>query len=548
LAAVVALATGCSSVSSKSGTAANGDSAPVSDWPAEKVTSAHAHFSAAVVHEVSRNQEAALREYYLAALNDPENESLVLDVSRRLLQAKQSDKALEVLKLAASRKSATGAIYARLSLVYAEMGKADLSAQAGRAAIAKAPGSLVGYQNLYVSYVRAKKPKEALGVLDQAARQPHPDPEFFISLSELYANLGLQFPAWRTNANARALAVLNSAAKLKPASVPVCLKLADGFSLMGDQARAAQIYSEVIEKLADLPQVRDRVRAKLADIYLRSEDHTNAVKQLEAIIKENPSDAQATFFLGAIAYQDRKYPEAVDFLRKAILLNPEFEPAYYDLAGAQIASDKPGDALATLDAARKRFAAGFVMEFWTAMAFTRQKAYGQAVQHLTAAEVIAKATETNRLTEAFYFQLGAAHERSGNITEAEKYFTKCLELAPNAPEAMNYLGFMWAEHGTNLVRARGLIEKALRAEPKNGAYLDSMGWVLFKMNQPKAALPWMLKAVAALPEPDATVLDHLGDVYAALDQPAKAREAWAKSVELEANEEVRKKLGSPPGS
>ncbi len=180
----------------------------------------------------------------------------------------------------------------------------------------------------------------------------------------------------------------------------------------------------------------------------------------------------------------------------------------------------------------------------TGMAFTREKAYAEAIQHFTNAEVIAKATDPKRLNQVFYFQLAAAYERKKDYEQSEKYFDKCLELAPDFAEALNYLGYMWAERGVKLEKARELIEKAVKLEPKNAAYLDSLGWVLFKQNQPDVALENILKATELLEEPDATVYDHLGDIYAALKQPEKAREAWRKSISLEANEEVRKKVES----
>jgi Flp pilus assembly protein TadD len=66
--------------------------------------------------------------------------------------------------------------------------------------------------------------------------------------------------------------------------------------------------------------------------------------------------------------------------------------------------------------------------------------------------------------------------------------------------------------------------------------------VLFKLDQPKEALPYALQAAELTEKPDATLYDHLGDIYAALKQPEQAREAWRKSVSVEPNEEVRKKL------
>ena len=92
-----------------------------------------------------------------------------------------------------------------------------------------------------------------------------------------------------------------------------------------------------------------------------------------------------------------------------------------------------------------------------------------------------------------------------------------------------------------------MIEKAVRLEPKNGAFLDSLGWVLFKQKQPEQALTWLLKAAEFTPEADATMLDHLGEVYMALHQPAKAIEAWKKSYSIDATPEVKKKLDTYSG-
>jgi len=223
-------------------------------------------------------------------------------------------------------------------------------------------------------------------------------------------------------------------------------------------------------------------------------------------------------------------------------LSPQLETAYYFLALAQIDLNQGVEALATLEKARRKFPQSFAMEFYTALAYSRQKSYNEALKHFVAAEVIAKVTDPSMLNEGFYFQLGAACERKGDYAGAEQYFQKSLQLAPDFSEAQNYLGYMWAEHGMKLDKARELIEKALKAEPKNAAYLDSMAWVLFKLNQPTEALPYALKAAELSEQPDATVCDHIGDIYAALKQLDKAREFWRKSLAVEPNEEIRKKL------
>ncbi|MGN6644846.1 MAG: tetratricopeptide repeat protein, partial [Verrucomicrobiota bacterium] len=508
---------------------------------------AHAHYGTALILEMRGETEPALAEFYEAAIRDLDNEALILEVSRRLLQGKQTEKALELVSRATERPKASGNLFARLGFIYFQSGQGDLAIRANRTAIKREPRSLVGYQNLFLIHVQNKNPQEALKVLDDAARVPNTSSEFLIGLSELYVSFSLQNPAQRDTARARGLAVLQRAAKSASTDLQLRLRLADGFNMLGQDQPAAEIYQDVLKQTPDVPMLRENIRAKLTDIYIRSRDHQRANEQLENLVRENPTDAQANYFLGSIAYSDTNYTKAVESFSKVILLDPEFEQAYYDLASAQLSSDQMADALATLEKAREKFPQKFFAEYLTGLAFSQKKDFTNAVNHFTAAEVIAQATDPKQLSDSFYFQIGSASERKGDYVQAEKYFEKCLELSPHLSEAQNYLGYMLAERGEQLERARSLIENALQAEPKNEAYLDSMGWVLFKLNRPKEALGYILESIKISPEEDATLYDHLGDVYSALDQPEKAQDAWRKSLSLEPNPSVVRKL-SPPSA
>jgi len=506
---------------------------------------AHAHYAAGVIHDLNDERELALAEFYKAAKESPDDEELTMEVSRRLIQNKQPDKALELVLAAAGRANASGAVFARLGLIYAQLGQNEKAIEANRTAMKKTPRAIAGYQNLFLNYLQNKQPEAALKVLEDAADQKDADAEFLIGLGELYATYALEFPRQREAIHAKGLKILNRIKDFKVPTPHLRLKLADGYYLFGDTEKATEIYLDLVKRAGDFPLLRDNVRSKLANIYLRARDRKRAAEQFEAIVRDDPSNAQAYYFLGSIASEENRWADAVENLRKTILFNSEFEPAYYDLAAAQIALGNTGDALATLDRARAKFAVSFVLEYLLAMAHNQQKSYADAVNHFTTAEVIAQATETNRLTYGFYFQVGVAFEHKGDRTQAVKYFEKCLQLSPDFAEALNYLGYMWAEKGENLEKAREMIARALKAEPKSAAYLDSMGWVLYKLNQPKEALDYILKAVAASEEPDATLYDHLGDIYATLKETDKAREAWRKSLSVEKNDAVQKKLDAP---
>lgn len=543
-----ALAAGCQSPPAHASKASVGDAsmdvarAGVADRPAEKIAQAHAHYAAAIVHDMNEETEAALDDYFKAASDDPRDEDLVLEVSRRFIQNKQFEKALELLSRAAAEPDTSGAVFARLGIVYGQLGKTDQAIVAGRTAIKRSPDALAGYQNLFVNYLQNKQQEEAIKVLDDAAKQQKVDADFLVGLSELYLSYATQVPSQKDKAHGKAATILGRAEKLNPSNASLRLRLAEAYNSLGNSDKAADLYLELLKKLPDLPMLRERIHAKLAGIYLRSSDHKRAVEQLEAIVRDDPTNPEAYYYLGYISYTEKKPGEAAEYFSKTIVLNPDFPDPYYQLALSQISLNKPDEALSTLDKARQKFAQNYTLELCTGLAYGRKKDYKQAVEHYTAAEVIAKATDPSRLDDQFYFQLGATYERLGEYTQAEQYFEKCLQLAPDSAEAQNYLGYMWAEHDLKLDKARELIEKAVKSEPKNAAYLDSLGWVLFKLQQPNEALGYTLKAVELSEEPDATLYDHLGDIYAALKQPEKARDAWTKSLAVEPNDQIRKKL------
>jgi tetratricopeptide (TPR) repeat protein len=363
-------------------------------------------------------------------------------------------------------------------------------------------------------------------------------------VGELYVTLGRTVPDQKEKCYARAITMLQRATKLNITEPRVKLRLADGLSIVGKADDAVRFYEELIKELpADSPQL-DPIHEKLANIYLQNHDIKKATEHFQAMVRDNPTDSQTYYALGSLAYDETNFLRASEYFANAILFNPDFDAAYYNLAYAQLGANRTTEALQTMERARRRFGQNFSTEYVSGIACSQQKDYTNALQHYTTAEIIGKNSDTNRLTDAFYFQMAAAYERTGDYAQAEKYFKDSLRLSPDSPETLNYLGYMWAEHGMKLDEARDYISKALKTAPKNAAYLDSMAWVLFQLHQPKPALDYALKAMQNSEEEDATLYDHLGDIYNALGQKDKARQAWNKSFSLETNDTVRKKIDS----
>jgi tetratricopeptide (TPR) repeat protein len=546
--ASLVLATGCRvSQSSRS----TGEASPEADSVIDRRAEAHAHYAQAVLLELDGRKNESLEEYQRAAQLDPGNEELVTQIARSWLIQKKPDRAIEILKLGAEQPGATAMMDVLLGTAYAQAGKADLAVQANRRAIQKAPKLLAGHQNLFAGYLQNGETDAALKVLDKAAGLRNPPPDYLIGLAELYASVAVAAPSEKTNVFAKSLALFDRAAALNPTNIHERIRLADGLNLVGESARAATMYQAILADYPQAPMLQENLRAKLTYIYLRGQDRKRALEQLEVLLRDDPLNVEAHYYAALIFTESDEPAKAEEHLRKVVVLNPKFEQAYYDLAMAQLRTDKTNEIITTLQTAQKKFGQNFISEFLFGLAEARREKWENAVKHFTSAEIIARASDTNRLTAVFYHQFGAALERKGDYSEAVKCLQKALELNPDFPDAANHLGYMWAERGENLERAHALIAVAVKAEPKNEAYLDSMAWVLFKLGKPRDALPFMQQAIGiaeAAKQPDATLYDHLGDIHFALGNRGEARKAWSAALKLKPDPEIEKKLAAELGN
>ena len=127
------------------------------------------------------------------------------------------------------------------------------------------------------------------------------------------------------------------------------------------------------------------------------------------------------------------------------------------------------------------------------------------------------------------YRLATLYADVGQRATAEDVLAEVLRIDPTHPGASNDLGFAWADAGRNLGQAESMIRTAVAAEPDNPAFLDSLGWVLYKRGKFADARP-LLERAAGSAAPDPAVLDHLGDTLYRLDRPADAERAWRRAL------------------
>jgi Flp pilus assembly protein TadD len=140
------------------------------------------------------------------------------------------------------------------------------------------------------------------------------------------------------------------------------------------------------------------------------------------------------------------------------------------------------------------------------------------------------------------FSLAIAYEKQGKRNEMIAMLRKTIELKPDNADALNYLGYSFAEKGENLDEALRLIKRALLVKPDNGYILDSLAWVYYQKGMLNEALAVMKEAVAKVDE-DPVMCEHYGDIYLKLFDKDKARQQWLKSLELDPkNKKLREKF------
>jgi len=140
-----------------------------------------------------------------------------------------------------------------------------------------------------------------------------------------------------------------------------------------------------------------------------------------------------------------------------------------------------------------------------------------------------------------FYARGVALERANQWPRAEADLLHALELQPNEPQVLNYLGYSWVEQGTNLPRATQMIERAVLMRPSDGFIIDSLGWAFYRSGQYGRAVEMLQRAVTLVPG-DATINDHLGDALWRAGRQEEARFQWQHALLSDPDPELRAQL------
>jgi tetratricopeptide (TPR) repeat protein len=265
-------------------------------------------------------------------------------------------------------------------------------------------------------------------------------------------------------------------------------------------------------------------------------------------LKSDPSKAAEVLLAWGIGLMiDDRPADAVKVFQRGLDMKvlPENSPVlYFYLSGALAACDRvePALAAARLAEERKGDSARFASRLpWVLFHAKRYDEARQAYEKLFARFGGMKGSvETLAVLREARLSISALCVVQGRLDEAEEWLQQVLDEYPDDVEANNDLGFLWADENRHLDRALKMIVAAVAAEPENRAYRDSLGWVFYRLGRFPEAVVELEKAVDEK-QPDATVMDHLGDAYEKLDRHSQAVAAWQRAkAALEKEKEMDK--------
>jgi tetratricopeptide (TPR) repeat protein len=267
-----------------------------------------------------------------------------------------------------------------------------------------------------------------------------------------------------------------------------------GSALNADPRNLRSDLALVFENFAvDLKPDHDFAWLTIAGIY---ETWGNANKALAAYNKVNqvsPLYWQARLRAAALDAQEDRYDSAVRKLKALVAEKPDRIDAALTLADLQRSKEKYADAVAT---------------------------YDMAIQRIRTVE--------ERYWPVF-FGRGIVLERTKQWPRAEADMKKALELSPEQPYVLNYLGYSWIDQGLNLDAGMKMLKRATELRPDDGAITDSVGWAYYRLGQYDKAVEWLERASEQKGE-DATVVEHLGDAYWHVGRRREARFQWSRAL------------------
>jgi tetratricopeptide (TPR) repeat protein len=375
------------------------------------------------------------------------------------------------------------------------------------------PQSYQSWTTLSRLLIAAKRPKEALEPARRAWELHENNPE----LALIYA-LTLDL----NKRGKEAVKLYEQLYRFNPGNTSLVQRMVGLYKELGNLSNALSLLDDMIENSSDeVPGLR----MQKVIILWEMEKNAEALREILALEVEMPESDRVIFMSGIALAKVNQRKDAITRFEKIQTESPLKPDA---MKQQSLLLHEEGDkkkALAVLKSLSERKDSDVATFLVWADFLSEDNQLAQSINILDAG--LRKFPGDSKLL----FSRGAYLERKGDKKSAESTFRELIARDPTNAQALNYLGYMFADDGVNLEEAESLIQRALKLQPRNGGFLDSLGWVYYKKGQYKRALEILEKAVIE-DKNEGVIWEHLGDTLQALGDRKNALEKYRQALRL----------------
>lgn len=317
----------------------------------------------------------------------------------------------------------------------------------------------------------------------------------------------------------------------------------DKFDERGSLSRIQTLLDlgKLTEAMNELRRVRhfsknpQRIDLVISKVYLRQKETEKAKKVLLRLVDESDK-SEPKYMLALLAYQADDFPTSLKYLKDIDSSDDEFEEAVFLQSRILRKLNRPQQVVELLKEhiGDKESSSPLFYALLSSL-YQDQKEQAEALGIMEAAVTVYP--DNYQL----FFEYGLLLERSGMYESALEKMKKVLELKPDHAEALNFIGYTWADRGLNLNRALKYVTKANELKPNNGFIIDSLGWVHFRLGNFEEAEKFLHQSLKLQPD-DPHIYDHLGDTFRAQGENKKALEAYQQALEMFENKKKKKSV------
>jgi len=287
---------------------------------------------------------------------------------------------------------------------------------------------------------------------------------------------------------------------------------------------AIVLLKQVIEK--DESKIENYLR--LGELYYQQQDTSAALVQFLRTVELFPEDFRGYFSLGRVYFQQAEWTAAEHYLKKSIALNQRFEFGWIWLGFVYVRANRLQDAEDHYRKAVELFPNTSRLHYFMGSILHQQKKSEEAIQYL------AKSLELDQENVDAMGALAMIYDDKKIYHKSDSLYQEALKIEPDDPLLLNNYSYSLSVRGINLEEAMEMSQRAVAADSTNGAYLDTLGWIYFKMGDYQTARKYISRA-AEVRDNSAEVWEHLGDVYEKLGDLESAKIYWKKSLELDSS-------------